>query len=197
MGLRRARHARRSTLPPRPGRHERRRRGCRGPCVALVTRRRRDCRQRHSRATPAAGHSPAASTICSGSREPRLGFRSRTTPSSPTFSRSGRSAAFEAEMPGYFAHARVVVVGGTTRERTIAVLREFTDNIIRRRRSRPRTARPGEDQPGDRDRCRDRRVRVWRRFPASSRSRSPARSTGSATRSPMSPFRTPTSSSAR
>ena len=36
----------------------------------------------------------------------------------------------EAEMPGYFANARVVVIGGTTRERTIAVLREFTDNII-------------------------------------------------------------------
>jgi predicted amino acid dehydrogenase len=36
----------------------------------------------------------------------------------------------EAEMPGYFSNARVVVVGGTTRERTIAVLREFTDNII-------------------------------------------------------------------
>lgn len=36
----------------------------------------------------------------------------------------------EAEMPGYLANARVVVVGGTTRERTIAVLREFTDNII-------------------------------------------------------------------
>jgi predicted amino acid dehydrogenase len=36
----------------------------------------------------------------------------------------------EAEMPGYFANARVLVVGGTTRERTIAVLREFTDNII-------------------------------------------------------------------
>jgi predicted amino acid dehydrogenase len=36
----------------------------------------------------------------------------------------------EAEMPGYFANARVVVVGGTTRERTIAVLREFTDNIV-------------------------------------------------------------------
>ncbi len=35
----------------------------------------------------------------------------------------------ESEMPGYFANARVVVVGGTTRERTIAVLREFTDNI--------------------------------------------------------------------
>lgn len=35
-----------------------------------------------------------------------------------------------AEMPGYFANARVVVIGGTTRERTIAVLREFTDNII-------------------------------------------------------------------
>ncbi|HSP27486.1 MAG TPA: hypothetical protein VLN74_02970, partial [Ilumatobacteraceae bacterium] len=36
----------------------------------------------------------------------------------------------EAEMPGYFANARVVVVGGTARERTVAVLREFTDNII-------------------------------------------------------------------
>ncbi len=36
----------------------------------------------------------------------------------------------QAEMPGYFANARVVVVGGTTRERTVAVLREFTDNII-------------------------------------------------------------------
>jgi predicted amino acid dehydrogenase len=36
----------------------------------------------------------------------------------------------EAEMPGYFANARVVVVGGTTRDRTIAVLHEFTDNII-------------------------------------------------------------------
>lgn len=36
----------------------------------------------------------------------------------------------EAEMPGYFLNARVVVVGGTTRERTIAVLREFTDNIV-------------------------------------------------------------------
>ncbi|HAP77392.1 MAG TPA: dehydrogenase [Acidimicrobiaceae bacterium] len=36
----------------------------------------------------------------------------------------------QAEMPGYFANARVVVVGGTARERTIAVLREFTDNII-------------------------------------------------------------------
>jgi len=36
----------------------------------------------------------------------------------------------DAEMPGYFSNARVVVVGGTTRERTIAVLREFTDNII-------------------------------------------------------------------
>ncbi len=36
----------------------------------------------------------------------------------------------EAEMPGYFANARVVVVGGTTRQRTVAVLREFTDNII-------------------------------------------------------------------
>jgi len=36
----------------------------------------------------------------------------------------------EAEMPGYFANARVVVVGGTTRERTVAVLREFTENIV-------------------------------------------------------------------
>ncbi len=36
----------------------------------------------------------------------------------------------EAEMPGYFANARIVIVGGTTRERTVAVLREFTDNII-------------------------------------------------------------------
>ena len=36
----------------------------------------------------------------------------------------------EAEMPGYFANARVVVIGATTRDRTIAVLREFTDNII-------------------------------------------------------------------
>ncbi len=36
----------------------------------------------------------------------------------------------EADMPGYFSNARVVVIGGTTRERTIAVLREFTDNII-------------------------------------------------------------------
>jgi predicted amino acid dehydrogenase len=36
----------------------------------------------------------------------------------------------EAEMPGYFANARVVVIGGTTPERTIAVLSEFTDNII-------------------------------------------------------------------
>jgi predicted amino acid dehydrogenase len=36
----------------------------------------------------------------------------------------------EAELPGYFANARVVAVGGSTRERTVAVLREFTDNII-------------------------------------------------------------------
>ena len=36
----------------------------------------------------------------------------------------------ESEMPGYFVNARVVVVGGTTRERTVAVLREFTDNIV-------------------------------------------------------------------
>jgi predicted amino acid dehydrogenase len=35
-----------------------------------------------------------------------------------------------AEMPGYFANARVVVVGGTTRERTVAVLHEFTDNLV-------------------------------------------------------------------
>ncbi len=34
------------------------------------------------------------------------------------------------EMPGYFSNARVVVVGGTTRARTVAVLREFTDNIV-------------------------------------------------------------------
>ena len=36
----------------------------------------------------------------------------------------------QAEMPGYFTNARVVVVGGTTRERTVKVLREFTDNIV-------------------------------------------------------------------
>jgi predicted amino acid dehydrogenase len=36
----------------------------------------------------------------------------------------------EAEMPGYLTNARVVIVGGTTRDRTVAVLREFTDNII-------------------------------------------------------------------
>ena len=36
----------------------------------------------------------------------------------------------ESEMPGYFANARVVVIGGTTRERTVTVLREFTDNIV-------------------------------------------------------------------
>jgi predicted amino acid dehydrogenase len=36
----------------------------------------------------------------------------------------------EAEMPGYFANARVVVVGRTTHERTVAVLHEFTDNIV-------------------------------------------------------------------
>lgn len=36
----------------------------------------------------------------------------------------------EAEMPGYFSNARVVVVGSTTRERTVAVLHEFTDNIV-------------------------------------------------------------------
>jgi predicted amino acid dehydrogenase len=36
----------------------------------------------------------------------------------------------EAEMPGYFANARVVVVGTMTKDRTVAVLREFTDNIV-------------------------------------------------------------------
>jgi predicted amino acid dehydrogenase len=36
----------------------------------------------------------------------------------------------QAQLPGYFTNARVVVVGGTTRQRTIAVLREFTDNIV-------------------------------------------------------------------
>jgi len=36
----------------------------------------------------------------------------------------------EAEMPGYFTNARVVVVGTTARDRTVAVLREFTDNVI-------------------------------------------------------------------
>ena len=36
----------------------------------------------------------------------------------------------EAELPGHLANARVIVVGDTTRDRTIAVLREFTDNII-------------------------------------------------------------------
>ena len=36
----------------------------------------------------------------------------------------------DAELPGYFSNARVVVVGGTTRDRTIRVLREFTDNIV-------------------------------------------------------------------
>jgi hypothetical protein len=35
-----------------------------------------------------------------------------------------------ADMPGYFTNARVVVVGGTTRERTVAVLGEFTGNIV-------------------------------------------------------------------
>ncbi len=35
-----------------------------------------------------------------------------------------------AELPGYFTNARVVVVGGTTRERTVRVLHEFTDNIV-------------------------------------------------------------------
>ncbi len=36
----------------------------------------------------------------------------------------------EAEMPGYFLNARVVVIGDSTGERTVAVLREFTDNIV-------------------------------------------------------------------
>lgn len=36
----------------------------------------------------------------------------------------------ESEMPGYFANARVVVVGTTTRSRTIKVLGEFTENIV-------------------------------------------------------------------
>ena len=36
----------------------------------------------------------------------------------------------ETEMPGYFSNARIVVVGSTTVDRTIAVLREFTDNIV-------------------------------------------------------------------
>ncbi|WP_256841008.1 dehydrogenase [Ornithinimicrobium cryptoxanthini] len=36
----------------------------------------------------------------------------------------------QAQLPGYLTNARVVVVGDTTRERTVAVLREFTDNII-------------------------------------------------------------------
>lgn len=36
----------------------------------------------------------------------------------------------EAEMPGYLANARVVIVGNWTRDRTIAVLHEFTDNIV-------------------------------------------------------------------
>lgn len=35
-----------------------------------------------------------------------------------------------AELPGYFTNARVVVIGGTTRERTVRVLHEFTDNIV-------------------------------------------------------------------
>lgn len=36
----------------------------------------------------------------------------------------------EAEMPGYLSNARVVVIGGTTRRRTVDVLHEFTDNIV-------------------------------------------------------------------
>jgi len=36
----------------------------------------------------------------------------------------------QTEMPGYFTNARVVIVGKTTRERTVSVLREFTDNIV-------------------------------------------------------------------
>ncbi|MFN8098682.1 MAG: dehydrogenase [Dermatophilaceae bacterium] len=35
----------------------------------------------------------------------------------------------QAEMPGYFSNARVVVVGGAMQGRTIAVLREFTANV--------------------------------------------------------------------
>ena len=35
----------------------------------------------------------------------------------------------QAELPGYFSNARVVVVGNATRERTLTVLREFTANI--------------------------------------------------------------------
>jgi hypothetical protein len=104
----------------------------------------------------------------------------------------------EAEMPGYFANARVVVVGGTTRDRTIAVLHEFTDNII--------FDSPGHDLvlPGQ---LKTNPITAtaagigefaWRHVPdASSRTRSTARSVGSATRSPTSPPRTPTSSSAR
>ena len=36
----------------------------------------------------------------------------------------------ESEMPGYLTNARVVVVGGTTRQRTVDVLHEFTENIV-------------------------------------------------------------------
>jgi len=36
----------------------------------------------------------------------------------------------QTEMPGYFTNARVLVVGGTLPERTNAVLREFTQNIV-------------------------------------------------------------------
>ena len=104
----------------------------------------------------------------------------------------------EAEMPGYFANARVVVVGGTTRERTIAVLREFTDNIIfDEAGSRHRAARPGQDQSGDGDRRRDRRVRLAARPGLHQGSGRRAGRHWSATRSPTSPPRTPTSSSAR
>lgn len=35
----------------------------------------------------------------------------------------------QAEMPGYFANARVVVVGNAIQDRTLTVLREFTSNI--------------------------------------------------------------------
>lgn len=36
----------------------------------------------------------------------------------------------QADLPGYFSNARVVVVGGAMQDRTIAVLREFTGNIV-------------------------------------------------------------------
>lgn len=36
----------------------------------------------------------------------------------------------ESEMPGYFRNARVVIVGTTTRTRTVKVLSEFTENLV-------------------------------------------------------------------